>query len=58
MLYGKYIKTYTEKMWEVDSDKVFENFSWSVKGSPIQYGDRMCYLASETESQLYALPIQ
>lgn len=57
-LYGKYIKTYTEKMWEVESNKVFEDFSWTVKGSPIQYGDRMCRLASKEENQLHAYPIE
>lgn len=57
-LYEKYVKTYTEKMWEVESNKVFEDFSWSVKGSPIQYGDRMCHLASKTENQLHAYPIE
>lgn len=57
-LYGKYVKTYTEKMWEVESNKVFEDYSWSVKGSPIQNGDRMCHLASEKESQLHAYPIE
>lgn len=57
-LYNKYIKTYTEKMWEVESNKVFEDFSWTVKGSPIQHGDRICHLASETESQLQAYPIE
>ena len=57
-LYEKYVKTYTEKMWEVESNKVFEDYSWSVKGSPIQRGDRMCRLASETENQLHAYPIE
>lgn len=57
-LYTKYVKTYTEKMWEVESNKVFEDFSWSVKGSPIQHGDRMCRLGSESESQLHAYPIE
>lgn len=57
-LYEKYIKTYTQKMWKVDSNKIFDDFSWTVKGSPIQYGDRMCHLASETENQLHAYPIE
>lgn len=57
-LYEKYVKTYTEKMWEVESNKVFEDFSWTVKGSPIQKGDRICRLASATESQLHAYPIE
>lgn len=55
-LYKKYVKTYTEKMWEVKSNKVFEDFSWSVKGSPIQTGDRMCRLS--TENPLHAYPIE
>lgn len=55
-LYKKYIKTYTEKMWEVESNKVFEDFSWSVKGSPIQKGDRMCRLSNE--NPLHAYPIE
>lgn len=57
-LYGKYVKTYTEKMWKVESNKVFEDFSWTVKGSPIQHGDRICHLASVKESQLHAYPIE
>ncbi len=57
-LYGKYVKTYTEKMWEVETNKVFEDFSWTVKGSPIQHGDRMCRLAASTENQLHAYPIE
>lgn len=57
-LYEKYIKTYTKKMWEVESNKVFDDYSWTIKGSPIQYGDRMCHLASPTDSQLHAYPIE
>lgn len=55
-LYGKYVKTYTEKMWGVESNKVFEDFSWTVKGSPIQTGDRMCRLSDE--NPLHAYPIE
>lgn len=57
-LYNKYVKTYTEKMWEVETNKVFEDFSWSVKGSPIQYGDRLCRLGSAAESQMHAYPVE
>ena len=57
-LYEKYIKTYTQKMWQVESNKIFDDYSWTIKGSPIQYGDRMCHLASETESQLHAYPVE
>lgn len=56
ILYGKYVKTYTEKMWEVESNKVFEDFSWTVKGSPIQTGDRTCRLSQE--DPLHAYPIE
>lgn len=55
-LYEKYVKTYTEKMWEVESNKVFEDFSWSVKGSPIQKGDRVCHLSEQ--NPLHAYPIE
>lgn len=57
-LYDKYVKTYTQKMWEVDTNKEFEDFSWSVKGSPIQYVDRLCRLGLSNESQLHAYPIE
>ena len=57
-LYRKYIKTYTEKMWEVESNKVFEDFAWSVKGSPIQKGDRMCRLGRGSDNPLHAYPIE
>lgn len=55
-LYDKYVKTYTEKMWEVESNKIYEDFSWSVKGSPIQKGDRMCRLSKD--NPLHAYPIE
>ena len=43
-------------MWEVESNKVFEDFSWSVKGSPIQKGDRVCHLSEQ--NPLHAYPIE
>lgn len=55
-LYSKYIKTYTEKMWEVESNKVFQDFSWSVKGSPIQKGDRVVELTKG--KPMHAYPIE
>lgn len=57
-LYEKYVKTYTEKMWDVESNKVFEGFSWTVKGNPIQKGDRVCHLEKQNESSLHAYPIE
>lgn len=55
-LYSKYIKTYTEKMWQVESNKVFQDFSWSVKGSPIQRGDRVVELTKG--KPMHAYPIE
>ena len=55
-LYDKYVKTYTEKMWEVESNKVFPDFSWSVKGNPIQrcLSDLMLYRVATVFSLLIA----
>ncbi len=55
-LYSKYIKMYTEKMWEVESNKVFEGYSWSVKGKAIQKGDRTVEL--EPGKTVCAYPIE
>ncbi len=54
-LYKKYVKKYTEKMWEVESNKVFPDFSWSVKGNPIQRGDHVVTLFG---SKMHAYPIE
>lgn len=54
-LYGKYIKTYTEKMWEVESNTVFEDYSWTVKGSPIQKGSRVVELAKGKPEHAYPI---
>ncbi len=54
-LYKKYVKTYTEKMWKVESNKVFEDYTWSLKGSPIQYSDRA---ALEKGEEMFAYPIE
>jgi len=55
-LYSKYVKTYTEKMWEVESNKVFEGFSWTVKGKAIQQGDRTVELSEG--KPVHAYPIE
>lgn len=55
-LYDKYIKTYNEKMWEVKDNKVFDDTSWSVKGRPIQRGDRTVEL--EIGKPVHAYPIE
>lgn len=55
-LYEKYSKTYTQKMWEVESNKVFKDASLSFKGSPIQYGDRTVELVKG--KPVHAYPIE
>lgn len=57
-LYKKYVKTYTEKMWEVESNKIFEDYAWTIKGTPIQSGDRICRLGPPTETPLQAYPVE
>lgn len=54
-LYKKYVKTYTEKMWEVESNTVFPDFSWSVKGTPIQRGSRVVELADGHPEHAYPI---
>tara|TARA_B100000795_G_C22779630_1_gene431639 strand:- start:765 stop:1922 length:1158 start_codon:yes stop_codon:yes gene_type:complete len=39
-LYEKFIKNYTKKMWQVDDNKVIDDFTWSPKGVAIKKGDR------------------
>lgn len=55
-LYDKYVNTYTRKMWQVDSNTVFDQFKWSVKGSPIQKGGKAVELAEG--KPLHAYPIE
>ena len=55
-LYSKYVKTYTEKMWQVESNKVFNGFDWTVKGKAIQQGDRTVEL--EDGKPMHAYPIE
>ena len=52
-LYEKYVKTYTQKMWEVEDNAIFEDFSWSVKGSPIQRGSRVVELTKGKPEHAY-----
>ena len=55
-LYDKYVKTYTEKMWEVDSNKTFDvDMAWSVKGSPIQKGSRTVELQQGKKEHAYPI---
>lgn len=42
-LYEKYVKTYTEKMWMIDSCTSFDTFNWSPKGVAMKKGPRACW---------------
>ena len=39
-LYDKFIKTYTQKMWQVDDNKIIDDFTWSPKGVAIKKGPK------------------
>lgn len=39
-LYEKFIKTYTQKMWQVEDNSVIDDFTWSPKGVAIKKGPR------------------
>jgi UDP-galactopyranose mutase len=39
-LYGKFIDTYSKKMWMVEDNKTIDDFSWSPKGVTLKEGPR------------------
>lgn len=39
-LYGKFIDTYSQKMWMVEDNKTIDDFSWSPKGVTLKEGSR------------------
>ena len=39
-LYEKFIKKYTQKMWQVSDNKIIDDFTWSPKGVAIKKGPR------------------
>jgi len=39
-LYKKFIEKYTKKMWQIDDNKLIDDFSWSPKGVAIKKGPR------------------
>ncbi len=50
-LYSKYIKNYTKKMWKIKDNRIFREYSWSVKKTPtckdpIRTGDRVSEVAA------------
>lgn len=42
-LYNKFISSYSKKMWQVDDNKVIDDFSWSPKGVTIKKGGPECW---------------
>lgn len=42
-LYGKFIDTYSKKMWQVDDNREIDTFSWSPKGVTIKEGPRVAW---------------
>ena len=39
-LYGKFVDSYSKKMWMVNDNKVIDDFSWSPKGVTLKEGPR------------------
>ncbi len=39
-LYGKFIDTYTKKMWKIESNTMFDDYQWSLKGVAIKTGEK------------------
>lgn len=42
-LYNKFVKSYTEKMWLVESCKEIDTFTWSAKGVTLKEGPRAAW---------------
>lgn len=55
-LYDKYVNMYTKKMWQVESNSVFEGFNWAVKGNVIQSGSKVLEL--QKGKLVHAYPIE
>jgi UDP-galactopyranose mutase len=39
-LYSKFVENYNKKMWQVDDNRVIDNFGWSPKGITLKEGPR------------------
>ena len=39
-LYNKFVSDYTKKMWQIDDNKLIDDFTWSPKGVAIKKGSR------------------
>jgi UDP-galactopyranose mutase len=42
-LYAKYVDEYSQKMWQVESNKEIDTFNWSPKGVAIKSGPRVAW---------------
>lgn len=42
-LYDKFVDTYSKKMWQVEDNKLIDDFSWSPKGVNIKEGGRAAW---------------
>lgn len=54
-LYNKYVNNYTKKMWKIESNTIFEDFNWTLKGVPIQKNSKFVEL--KKGCPLHAYPI-
>jgi len=43
ILYGKFIETYSKKMWLVDDNNLIDTFTWSPKGVTLKEGPRAAW---------------
>lgn len=42
-LYSKFVDNYSKKMWQIDDNKLIDDFSWSPKGVTIKEGPRAAW---------------
>lgn len=42
-LYDKFIKSYSKKMWQIDNNKLIDDFGWSPKGTALKKGPRAAW---------------
>ena len=42
-LYSKFVDDYSKKMWQIDDNKLIDDFSWSPKGVTIKEGAKTCW---------------
>jgi len=51
-LYSKFIKNYSKKMWQVETNTDLDTFEWSPKGTPLKTGPRAAW-----DSAISAYPL-